>query len=118
MKRLLPLLGVAAIIMIIAYYETSYSIEDGAFNELYDYPQIPVVNASSEDEDVTASSTEDVDPLEGLTPELELRYESETVDDGYLVETYQRYEVYRDQENQVIKSIPTDHYEYIKYKVD
>lgn len=118
MKRLLPLFGIIAVILVIAYYETAYSIEDGANNELYDYPQIPVVNDSSENEEVSASTSEEADPLEGLTPELELRFESETIEDGYLVETHRQYEVYRDQANQVIKSIPTDQIEYIKYKVD
>ncbi|KAB2330622.1 hypothetical protein [Bacillus mesophilum] len=119
MKRLLPLIGIIAVILFIAYYETTYSIEDGANNELYNYPQIPVVNDSSENEEVSASaSIETADPLEGLTPELELRYESETIEEGYLVETHRQYEIYRDQNNQVVKSIPTDHIEYIKYKME
>ncbi|MEW9110617.1 MAG: hypothetical protein AB2374_14810 [Cytobacillus gottheilii] len=118
MKRLMPLLGAAAIILIIAYYETAYSIEDGAFNEQYDYPQIPVVNESSEEDDVTVSASEDSDPLAGLTPEIELKYESETIEDGYLVETHRQYEVYRDHNNQIIQSVPTSHYEYIRYRIE
>lgn len=118
MKRLLPLIGIIAVILVIAYYETAFSIEDGANNEQDDYPQIPVVNDSSENEEVSAASEEAADPLAGLAPELELKYESETIEDGYLVETHRQYEIYRDQDNQVIKSIPTDHIEYIKYKVE
>ncbi|MEH7443703.1 hypothetical protein V7201_15430 [Bacillus sp. JJ1122] len=36
--------------------------------------------------------------------------------DGYIVETYREYEIYKDQFGNIIKQVPTSNFDYIKYK--
>ncbi|OIK13272.1 hypothetical protein BIV60_14385 [Bacillus sp. MUM 116] len=48
-------------------------------------------------------------------PDLEEKLEKVEKVDGYFVETYQEYEVYKDDKGKVIKEIPTDHTETLKY---
>jgi hypothetical protein len=38
--------------------------------------------------------------------------------DGYIVETYREYELYKDENGNVIKSIPTSNDDYLRYKID
>ncbi|WP_110114432.1 hypothetical protein [Bacillus sp. CGMCC 1.16541] len=38
--------------------------------------------------------------------------------DGYLVETYQEHEIVRDKDGELIDLVPTDHYDYIRYKLN
>ncbi|MFC5774585.1 hypothetical protein [Ectobacillus antri] len=35
---------------------------------------------------------------------------------GYVIETYQEYEIYKDALGNVVKSIPTSNYQYLRYK--
>lgn len=108
MKKYIAFIGIAAIIGITAYYENLYSPND----EETAYPYIPAVNEIDSEEEATA----EIDPLEGLVPEIELKYISEKEEDGYLLETYREYEVYRDKHGQIVKSVGTNHYETLKYK--
>jgi hypothetical protein len=36
--------------------------------------------------------------------------------DGYIVETYREYEVYKDKDGNIFKQVPTSNFDYIKYK--
>jgi hypothetical protein len=56
----------------------------------------------------------DVEPPIEL-PVLEQKLESMIRADGYVIETYQEYEVYYDKDGNVIKSVPTSKTETIKY---
>jgi hypothetical protein len=35
---------------------------------------------------------------------------------GYIIETYREYEIYKDDKGNIIKSIPTSNYNYLRYK--
>lgn len=35
---------------------------------------------------------------------------------GYVIETYREYEIYKDAKGQVLKSVPTANYNYLRYK--
>ncbi|MDR7001675.1 hypothetical protein [Neobacillus niacini] len=48
-------------------------------------------------------------------PDLVEKLEKVEKVDGYFVETYQEYEVYKDENGKVKKEIPTDHVETLKY---
>lgn len=63
------------------------------------------------------SETND-DILELIMPELEYLHEKDKDEevDGYIVETYREYEIYKDQDGNIIKQVPTSNFNYIKYK--
>ena len=42
--------------------------------------------------------------------------ESKSEIDGVIVETYQEYEIYKDENGQVIKKVPTSHFDYLRYQ--
>ncbi|SEH63100.1 hypothetical protein SAMN05192559_102378 [Halobacillus karajensis] len=50
------------------------------------------------------------------TMELELVQEGTKMVDGAKVEAYREYEIYKNSDGKVIKKVPTDHYQYLKYK--
>lgn len=49
--------------------------------------------------------------------ELESKLVDTEIIDGYLVETYREYEIYKDEDGNVTKIAPTSNYNYLKYKV-
>jgi hypothetical protein len=49
-------------------------------------------------------------------PSLEFKFEEANVVDGYIVEEYREYEIYKDADGTVIKELPTANVEYIRYK--
>ncbi|RBP87877.1 hypothetical protein DFO70_11768 [Cytobacillus firmus] len=58
------------------------------------------------------------DNLESIIPELEYLHEidEDKEVDGYIIETYREYEIYKDEEGNVIKQVPTSNFNYLKYK--
>ena len=42
--------------------------------------------------------------------------ESRSEVDDDIVETYREYEIYKDENGQVVKKVPTSKYEYLRYK--
>lgn len=58
------------------------------------------------------------DVLELIVPELEYIHEEDQDEevDGYIVETYREYEVYKDKDGNILKHVPTSNFDYIKYK--
>lgn len=62
------------------------------------------------------NANDDVSEL--ILPELEYIHEKEEDEevDGYIVETYREYEIYKDKYGNIIKQVPTSNFDYIKYK--
>lgn len=58
------------------------------------------------------------DVFELIVPELEYIHEEDQDEevDGYIVETYREYEVYKDKDGNILKQVPTSNFDYIKYK--
>ncbi|MBM6618751.1 hypothetical protein [Bacillus suaedaesalsae] len=99
----LKVIGVIAIIGIIAMLESPMMAID-QFTVDY-YESVPV-GGNMENEVVSN---------ENMTLEKELI--SKDIIDGYVVETYQEFEVYRDQKGEVVRSIPTSKYDYLRYLI-
>ncbi|MFT8322586.1 MAG: hypothetical protein ABF649_17005 [Bacillus sp. (in: firmicutes)] len=61
--------------------------------------------------------TQEVNTAEESTgaPELEYKLDSTMKEDGYLVETYREYEIYKNDNGEVVKTIATNHTQSIKY---
>lgn len=74
----------------------------------------PVV--TSELETTVSDKTEEEKALLTQLPTLENKLVDSSVVDGYIVETYQEYEVYKDKKGDVLESIATENFDYIRYK--
>jgi hypothetical protein len=58
------------------------------------------------------------DEAEGLSYTLEKRLEKREIINGYLVETYREYEIYKDESGNVIKSVPTSNLDFLRYYIN
>lgn len=67
-----------------------------------------------EEEATSANTTEAEEPV--ILPELENQLVDLKQEDGYAVEVYREYEVYKDEKGNVIDRIPTENYHYLRYK--
>jgi hypothetical protein len=100
MKNLM-MIGVLTIVGIIGLLEAPMSIDQHT-EEFYN--SIPAaVNVEADEEDVVEVMS------------LEKEFVSKDVIDGYVVEKYQEFEVYRDSSGKIIRSIPTSNYDYLRY---
>jgi hypothetical protein len=88
------------IVGLVAYLESPYSF----LNKNYAY---------SADQPVVAQTAE-MEPQTDI-PVLEEKLEKTEHVDGYTVETYQEFEVYRDKDGNITKKIPTSKTETLKY---
>lgn len=55
---------------------------------------------------------------ETINLEFKLVDTKEDKDEGEIVETYQEFEVYKDENGVVTKEVPTNHYNYLTYSTD
>ncbi len=92
------------ILGIVAFIEAPLALE----NERVDFfTSIPV-----------ATEPENEAQLEAVSIiSLETELVKKEIIDGYIVETYQEFEVIRDQEGEIIESVPTSNYNYLRYHI-
>lgn len=110
------LIVVIALVALSSYIESPESPFYHPNDQETSYPLLP----SAEDTDTIVSKEVDSKATGTLLEEafpavLELKLEKTELMDGYIVESYREYEVYRNEAGTVLKSVPTDHYEYLKY---
>lgn len=104
MKKFFPIAGVIVILLVVAYFESTADSYHG-FTPTFENEDAETVSGQNEEQQFeTYSSVEYI---------LE---ETEQVD-GYLIETYRVYEVYEDENGEMIKREPTDEYEHLRYKI-
>lgn len=72
--------------------------------------QVLFYSANTEDAEVSSSLEE----LYG-TPILEYKLEDTKEEDGFLIETYREYEIYKDKNGEVVKTVATDHTQFLQY---
>lgn len=107
-------IGLCVIFGSVIYLDSSTNLLLDDFRTSVLYPYAP--------EDVKAEITEEVDAqvrdteANSLIPTLQLIFENEEEIEGYIVETYREYEIYKDEKGNKIKQVPTSHFEYIRYK--
>lgn len=92
------------------YLESSY------LESLYNTDSL-LIGQESVNDSVPAMAKSKEQKKESLFFEVDERLINEEVIDGYLVETYREYELYKDQSGKVLKVIPTSNYNYIRYKI-
>jgi hypothetical protein len=64
---------------------------------------------------VSVTTEEEIMPPQ--MPILEYKLVDTEFVNGYFVETYREFEIYKDENGEVLKSVPTSHFDYIRYKV-
>lgn len=114
MNKVVYLVGVAIIICFVSLAESPNSILHHENERESKYPYFPVINENNDSEEV--SQTVDETELDGLVPTLELQLVDTVYKDDVIVEKYQQFEVYRNDEQEVIKATPLDEYEYLSYQ--
>ncbi|MED4403783.1 hypothetical protein ABET41_03710 [Metabacillus fastidiosus] len=103
MKKIITLLFILTIIVFVSYFESSEK------EYVTSFPAF-----SSEGSTVTTAVESDKEKLS--LPVLEKKLVGSTYIDGYEVEVYREYEVYKDEDGEIIESIPTSNYNYLRYK--
>lgn len=112
MRKISSLIGVVLVFAIISITE-SFDLKQKNMGSL-SY----MSDASVEQEQPVAASTNEEELLKNIVPVLELKLVDRKKEDGsYIIETYEEYEVYKDGHGEIIKSIPTGHFEYLKYEL-
>ncbi|WP_028782452.1 hypothetical protein [Thalassobacillus devorans] len=107
MKNPISVLAVVVILLFAAFLETpAMNISGVTFAPSENAEETSEVSSQTQENDAAAYTS-----LESVL------VESKEVD-GYLVETYQEIEIYKDQQGNIIKRIPTSNYDYIKYKIE
>ncbi|MFD1738412.1 hypothetical protein ACFSCX_17965 [Bacillus salitolerans] len=79
----------------------------------------PPINGSIETNVSVQQDTETYDEnLDSIIIELEYLHEEDQDKevDGFIVETYREYEIYKDKEGNILKQVPTSNFNYLKYK--
>lgn len=95
------LFGLLLMLAVVAYLESPYSI----LNKNYAYSADEPVIAQPMDQNVSAEHPEIKEKL----------VKREKEEDGYIMETYREYEVYKDNAGNVVKTVPTDKEDTLKY---
>jgi len=103
LKKIAPVIIVAVVAMI------GYLDSPQFFEKEQAIVSIPV---PADDAETATTETEESAAL----PEFENRLVDLKEEDGYAVEVYQEYEVYKDEQGNVIERIPTENYHYLRYK--
>lgn len=94
------LFGLLLVLVLAAYLDSPNSI----INQRYAYTASEPVNAKL------------IDPIPSeYTTEVKEQLEKTDKEDGYIIETYREYEIYKDAHGKIIKTVPTDKEDTLKY---
>ncbi|WP_226670081.1 hypothetical protein [Metabacillus litoralis] len=104
MKIHLPFFLVA-VILVIGY------LDSPLFSQKEDF----VTSLPLPVEESTSANAQENKQVESFL-ELESKFVELREEDGYTVEVYQEFEVYKDKEGNLVESIPTTNYHYLRYK--
>jgi hypothetical protein len=116
LKKLLPLIGISIPLMALAYLESPYSIINKDQVRIASIPnEVLLADAEADANSVETTSTEEGGEEVAQNYTLEYVLEEKSEVDGYIVETYREYEIYKDEEGKVIKKNPTSNYNYLRY---
>ena len=108
MKKITPLLILAATIAIIGYLDSPLFAEREDAITSFPIPTEETASANASNDQSNQESQQ--------IPLLESKLVEITEDDGYVVEVYREYEVYKDDEGNILESKPTENYQYLRYK--
>ncbi|SDO50233.1 hypothetical protein [Halobacillus aidingensis] len=105
MKKFYPFLLLLGVFAFIGYMESPQMKPEDSLH-------YPVSTEKNETEAVAADVKDD----SKLIMELELVHEGMKMVDGTKVEAYREYEIYKDRDGNIVKEVPTEHYNYLGYE--
>ena len=115
-KKLYSLSGVIIVIATLFYLESPYSFINEKQVQISSTPyEVLLADAMAEESETVA--TDSVNTQDGVPRDfvLEMILEEVSEIDGYVVETYREYEIYKNENGQVASKVPTSNYDYIRY---
>lgn len=122
MRKFLPVFGFFMTLALLGYLQSPYSFlnKDHARMSSIPYEVLLADAAAEESESVSidAETAEEVGAEEEVLAQnftLEMILEAKSEVDGYVVETYREYEMYKDKNGNVVKKVPTSNYDYLRY---
>ncbi len=130
MKKSMPMIGLAITLLLLIYLESPYSLINAEHVRVSSIPnEVLLAEAESIAEDGNELSEPVVSNEEGATEDdsqeseeaeaqdftLEMMLEDKSRVDGYIVETYREYEIYKNENGEIIKKVPTSNFDYIRY---
>ena len=123
MKKTLPIFGLLMTLTVFIYLESPYSFMNEKHVRYSSIPyEVLLADAQAELEAASADPNDQPEEEQEESSEtfahdysLEMIREGKSEVDGYMVETYREYEVYRDKNGGIIKTIPTSNYDYLRY---
>lgn len=120
MKKILLAVGIIGILGFVAYLEKPENNHHGFTPDLH-VDSTSTIREEIEKE-VEEESTEAYAHLEQESVPAVSSVELELVDtyekDGYMVEKYRKYEIYRNDDGVIVNKEPTSNYEFLRYKID
>lgn len=116
MKKLFSFGGVIIVIASLLYLESPYSFINNKHVQISSTPyEVLLADATNEDSETVSSDSEAGEDGVPRDFVLEMILEDVAEVDGYIVETYREYEIYKNKEGQVVNKVPTVNYDYIRY---
>lgn len=124
MKFFLPAVGIILTVVLVSYLESPSSVIN---KEHVQFSSIPyeVLRADAEaqgsepasllEEETNVTADKESEEVLAQNYSLDMILEEKTEIDGYIVETYREYEIYKDDQGQVFKKVPTSNYDYLRY---
>jgi len=100
------------ILGVMAFLDTTHVKHEEIGSFLTSYP------ASNEIEETIGSEENEESDNNVLPPILEDKLVNSEIVEGYLVEEYREYEIYKNKEGSIVKTVPTSNYNYIRYSLD
>jgi hypothetical protein len=125
-KKLLPIIGIMVTMVVLIYLDSPYSLINKDYVGVTSIPNEVLQAEATAEEAKAVTSDSDVLEDERNTGEneneefmtdytLEMLFEERMIEGDYIIEEFREYEVFRDKNGNIIKSIPTSNYDYIRY---
>jgi len=122
-KISLPFVGLALTLVVLTYLESPYSVINEKHTTISSIPyEVALAEARepvSTDKETGAMEEDDAvesEEIAALNYSLKMILEEKSEIDNYVVETYREYEIYTDNDGQVVKKVPTSNYDYLRYR--
>jgi len=106
MKKFGIVLFILVLLAVSSYFHHAFFFNDQRSPSNY----LPVNQLIIEEDNEETEETEEYIPI------YEYRLDKTEEHDGYIVETYREYEIYKNEKGKIVKTIPTENYNYIRYK--
>lgn len=108
MRTRITIFAILGMIMLTGFLDSPGNWED--------HEGVSLMNDLAQDDEIASTQFAEED-IPAFTS-VEMVLEETIVDDGEIVEIYREYEIYTDEHGTVTKREPTDHYDFLRYKID